>query len=86
MKLTHKSDRMEIEVEGPDVKEAFEAMAHAQEVFLNTHCGACDSDNTRLVCRKNGKYTFYEIRCMECGCSLSQERSNDAAIYPSVTA
>lgn len=36
MKLVHKSDRMNIEIEGQDVKEVFESMAHAQEVFMNT--------------------------------------------------
>ena len=83
MKLINKSDRMDIEVEGQDAKEVFESMAHAQEVFLNNRCGACDSDHTRFVCRKNGKYTFYEMRCMECGCSLGfGQRSEDGALYP----
>ena len=47
MKVVSKSDRLEIHVEGEDVKACFENMAHAQEVFLNTHCGACDSDDVR---------------------------------------
>lgn len=83
MKVTFKSPTLNIEVDGKDAKEVFESMAHAQEVFLNTHCGACDSDNTRFVCRKSGKYTFYEMRCMECGCSLAfGQRSEDGALYP----
>lgn len=83
MKLIYKSTSMNIEVDGQDAKEVFESMASAQEVFLNTNCGACDSSNTRFVCRKNGKFTFYEVRCMECGCCLSfGQRSEDGALYP----
>jgi hypothetical protein len=73
MKLTNKSDRMDIEVEGDDVKAC----------FCNTHCGACDSTNVRFVVRENRGFVFHEVRCQECHSALSfGQKREGGALFP----
>lgn len=71
MKIRHKSDRLEIEVEGSDVKECFTELANAVEVFSNSVCGACDSHNTVPAVREHDGNVYHEMRCQDCGSSLS---------------
>lgn len=83
MRLTHKSDKVEIEVDGEDVKTAFAQMAEAQEVFLNTHCGACDSSDVRLVVRENKGFVYHEVKCMECGSALAfGQKREGGTLFP----
>jgi hypothetical protein len=83
MRLSSKSGSTEITVEGDDVKACFEQMASAQEVFLNSRCGACDSDATRFVVRENQGFVFHEVRCTDCGAALSfGQKKEDGSLFP----
>jgi hypothetical protein len=70
MKIRHKSDRLEIEVEGSDVKDCFTELAAAVEVFSNSVCGACDSPNTVPAVRDRDGNIYHEMACKDCGATL----------------
>jgi Zn ribbon nucleic-acid-binding protein len=83
MKIRWKTDRIEIEVDGADTKDCFAELAGAIEVFGVSTCGACDSTNTVPVTRENKGNHFYEVRCVDCGCSIGfGQRKSDGALYP----
>jgi len=83
MKIKWKSERFEIEVENPDIKDCFAELASAIEVFTNNVCGNCDSPQTVPVVRENQGNTFYEMSCRSCGASLGfGQRRSDGALFP----
>lgn len=83
MRLTYKTDRSELTVEGGDVKEVFEEMAAAQEVFSNSVCGACDSHNTRLSVREVDGNRYYACKCSDCGAELAFGQKRDGGtLFP----
>jgi hypothetical protein len=71
MKIRHKTDRMEIEVEGSDVKECFVELAQSIEVFSQSVCGACQSPDTMPTVRERDGNSYHEMRCNSCGATLS---------------
>ena len=83
MKITHKTDRMDITVEGVDVKTCFDELACAMEVLGETRCGACDCTDIRFQTREAKGFQFREAQCRECGCALAfGQRKADGALYP----
>jgi hypothetical protein len=83
MKVTYKSDKIDIEVDGKDTKDCFAQLAGAIEVFGHSTCGACDSTCTYLSVRENQGNTYYEMRCRDCGASLAfGQRRTDGALFP----
>ncbi len=83
MRVRYKSEKIEVEVEGKDAKDVFTQLAGAVEVFSNSQCGACDSQRTIPVVRENAGNHYYEMKCLDCGSSLSfGQRRQDGALYP----
>lgn len=85
MKITYESKRMGItfENEVPDSTAAFDFVAHTQEVFEQEKCGACGNTELRLSKRVVGKFTYREVRCTKCGCSLSMGlKLEDKSLFP----
>ena len=48
----------------------FSQLSAFQEVFGETTCGKCGSDNLRFVVRENEGNEYYELRCLDCGAKL----------------
>lgn len=73
MKLTYttKNGRLKVELEGESQKDLFEAISKFQEVFDETSCGKCGSENLRFVVRNVEDNLYYELRCLDCGARLS---------------
>lgn len=73
MKLTYttKNGRVKVELEGESQKDIFEAISKFQEVFDETNCGKCQSENLRFVVRNVDDNLYYELRCLDCGARLS---------------
>jgi DNA-directed RNA polymerase subunit RPC12/RpoP len=46
-------------------------LASFQEVFGQTTCGKCGSENVRFVVRTVDDNEYYELRCADCGARLS---------------
>lgn len=71
MKIVSKSERFNIEVEGSDVKDCFDELANAVEVFGgNSVCGACESHNTTPSVREKDGNVYREIKCLDCQSAL----------------
>jgi hypothetical protein len=83
MKIQHKTDRLNIEVEGEDAKDCFDKIAGAIEVFGNSVCGSCDSSRTVPVVRESKGHTFREMRCLDCGSALAfGQKKADGSLFP----
>jgi hypothetical protein len=73
MKITYttKNNRIKVELEGESQKDIFESLSKFQEVFDETSCGKCGSENLRFIVRNVDDNLYYELRCMDCGARLS---------------
>ena len=73
MKVTYtsKNGRLSTVIEGDSAKDIFASVAKFQEVFEESICGKCGSENLRFVVRNVYDNLYYEIRCMDCGARLS---------------
>lgn len=60
--------RLTVKISANDPKDLFEQLARFSEVFeVNTACGHCKSDNTRLSVREVDSNKYYERKCNACG-------------------
>lgn len=72
MKASYKlSDKLQFEVEGEGQKDIFKEIASIQEIFGETKCGMCGSENIKFVVRVVEDNEYYELRCMDCGATLA---------------
>jgi ribosomal protein L40E len=73
MKLNYKTGngKISVEFEGDSQKDLFGQIAAFQEVFEETKCGKCGSENLRFVVRTVDENDYYELRCMDCGAKLA---------------
>ena len=73
MKLnyTTANKRITAEFEADTHRELFTQISKFQEVFEETKCGKCGSENLRFIVRENDGNEFYELRCMDCGAKLA---------------
>lgn len=63
--------RIWLEVEAESVKEAIRDLSEFVEVFGESTCGACGSDQVQPRHRSAKGYDFYEIACLSCRATLS---------------
>jgi len=66
-----RNGRLSVELSGDDQKSIFAEIAKFQEVFEESSCGKCGSDNVRFVVRTVDDNEYYELRCADCGARLS---------------
>ena len=71
MKLNYKLGNLNVEFECDTPKEVFNQLSVFQEVFGETKCGKCGSENLRYVVRMVDDNQYYEIRCQDCGAKLA---------------
>lgn len=72
MKLKYKvSEKLEVELDVTGQKEIFKELATLQEIFGESHCGMCDSDNLKFCVRNVDDNDYYELRCNKCAAILS---------------
>lgn len=90
MEVTYrtKNGRMSCLFEGKGHSDIHEQISSFQEVFEESSCGKCNSDDIRFVVRiaKDGKeeFTYHEMRCQACGAKLSLSVKNDktGSLFP----
>jgi ribosomal protein L40E len=72
-KLNYKTSngKISVEFEGDSQKSLFAQIAAFQEVFEESKCGKCGSENLRFVVRTVDENDFYELRCLDCGARLA---------------
>ena len=71
MKVTYSSGKLSVEFDCDSQKELFAQLSAYQEVFGESVCGKCGSDNLRFVVRENDGNEYYELRCLDCGAKLA---------------
>jgi formate dehydrogenase assembly factor FdhD len=64
--------------------ELFEELATVQEVFGQTNCGACGSDQLQYVVREDKEENkYYELKCRKCGCKLAfGQHKKGGSLFP----
>ena len=73
MKVNYKTSngRISVEIEGDSQRDIFAEIARFQEVFEETKCGKCGSENLKFVVRTVDENEYFELRCMDCGAKLA---------------
>ena len=71
MKANFKVNKLSVEFEADSVREIWKQLSTFQEVFGETSCGKCGSENLRFVVRENDGNEYYELRCVNCGARLA---------------
>lgn len=73
MKVTYSTGngRLSVEFDAETQTDLFEQLAYFQEVFGETGCGKCGSENLRFQVRNVEDNLYYEIRCLDCGAKLA---------------
>lgn len=85
MKVSYRTGdgRITVEVEGKDNRDVFAQLALFQEIYETRRCGACDSENVRMIVREVQGNTYYELKCMECGARLAfGQKKADGSLFP----
>ena len=79
-----KSGRLSVEVEGDTQKDVFRQLSAFQEVFEQTKCGKCGSEDLRFVVRDVEDNDFYELHCNECHSrfAFGQHKGKDGTLFP----
>ena len=73
MKATYSTGngRLSVELDAETQADLFEQLAYFQEVFGETGCGKCGSENLRFQVRSVEDNLYYELRCLDCGAKLA---------------
>lgn len=83
MKVTYSVGRAIVEGEGEGVKECFDQLAGAAEIFGIQQCGCCDSREVVPETRENKGFTFRAFKCLSCGASIDLgTRRSDGQLFP----
>lgn len=72
MKTTYTTGNYTVEFDAETQTGLVEQIAAFEEVFANTKCGKCGSENLKWVVRTDKEENkYYELRCADCGAKLS---------------
>jgi DNA-directed RNA polymerase subunit RPC12/RpoP len=73
MKLTYTTGngRIAAEFDADTHRELFMQISRFQEVFEESKCGKCGSENLKFVVRTVDENEYFELRCMDCGAKLA---------------
>lgn len=60
-------------------KQAFAFIADVQDVFGETKCGMCGSENVKFDCREHDGNKYYKMKCVPCGAQFEfgQHKTGD---------
>ena len=83
MKVNYNLGKLNVAFESETVRELWKQLATFQEVFGETTCGKCGSENLRFVVRENDGNEYYELRCVDCGARLAfGANKNGGGLFP----
>ena len=71
MKVTYTVGNIALEIDADTQVEVFQQLASFQEIFAETKCGKCGSENIRYQVRNVDENLYYEARCADCGAKLA---------------
>lgn len=72
MKATYTTTngKISVQFDCEDQKNLFKELADFQEIFEQSVCGKCGSENLKFVVRDVDENQYYELRCADCGARL----------------
>lgn len=89
MEVTRKLEKINavLKFEAKDVKEAFDQIAHQDEIFDPGQCGKCKGEDfklsKRVVSKGSKSYTYREIVCKNCFHKLGLgQKQDDQSLFP----
>lgn len=86
MELTYttKNGRITAKFEAKEQRDMFGQIAEFQEVFEESCCGKCKSENLKFVVRKDDEDNeYYELHCQDCSAKLAfGVNKKGGTIYP----
>lgn len=65
------SPRIIVTLEADKQSDMFEELSKVSEVFGQTNCGACQSEDIVYVTREVDENKYFELRCKKCGARLA---------------
>ena len=71
LNYTTANGRISAEFEADTQREFFAQIARFQEVFEESKCGKCGSENLIFVTREVDGNMYYELRCKDCYAKLA---------------
>lgn len=71
MKVTYTVGNIALEIDADTQVEVFQQLASFQEIFAETKCGKCSSEDVRYQVRNVDDNLYYEARCTDCGAKLA---------------
>ena len=71
MKATYTSGKISVEIDFETQIELFQKLSNFQEIFEETKCGKCGSENVKFQVRNVDDNLYYELRCVDCGAKLA---------------
>lgn len=72
MQISYKNGSgIEVTLEGETVRDMYAKLANVEEIFQESCCGKCSSEDITHVVRTVDDNNFYEIRCNGCRAVLS---------------
>jgi len=71
IQYTTKNKRLNVAIESGSVKEIFKELAKFQEIFDESSCKMCKSENLQFVVRTVDGNDYYELKCNDCFGKLS---------------
>lgn len=84
MNISYKiNDKVTLHAEGDLVQDIIKQISACEDVFEDTVCGACGSDDIRFVHRVVDENEFFERKCMKCFAKITFGTSKkDKKLYP----
>jgi len=70
LQYTTNNGRITVGFEADTQTAMFADIARFQEVFAESKCGKCGSENLIFTTRTIDDNTYYELRCADCGAKL----------------
>ena len=71
LQYTTANGRITVEFEGETQRDLFAAIGNFQDVFEETKCEKCGSENLVFVSREVDGNMYYELRCKDCYAKLA---------------
>ncbi len=85
MKINYstKNNQINVEFDANSIKEAFKNLAEFQEIFDESNCGSCNSENIRFLVRNVDGNDYFELRCKDCFSKLAfGQHKNGEGLFP----
>ncbi len=84
MKINYQTkNRLNVEINVDSAKDAFKKLAEFQEVFDESQCGLCRSNDLQFIVRTVDGNDYYELKCQSCFGKLAYgQHKSEGSLFP----